>query len=205
MRWFNWILDLLATFASKPPAAPPAPGPVPDTEPPAPANPLTRMLGRHNAERMRVGLNMLRAAPELGAATRDYAELMASRNVLSHDLGQQLLPRLLSFRYSTMYAGENIGVAAADTDTAADQLFEKWMRSYGHHQNIMNPAFSDIGIGRAAGKNGWFWCVIFANPRTKVMSDVVDGGGEFTAQSVIPMCFVPDGIDLRGVRHADGY
>ena len=58
--------------------------------------------------------------------------------------------------------GEN--VAYGQADCAA--VIAAWMASAGHRANILNPAFTDIGIAVAIGSNGYkYWTMDLAAPR----------------------------------------
>jgi uncharacterized protein YkwD len=39
------------------------------------------------------------------------------------------------------------------------------MNSPGHRQNILNPAFRELGLGRATGSGRLYWVQVFAAPR----------------------------------------
>lgn len=62
-----------------------------------------------------------------------------------------------TYEWSTW--GENI---AAGYRTPED-VVEGWMNSDGHCSNIMNPAFTEIGVGFEA--DGFYWTQVFGAPR----------------------------------------
>lgn len=58
--------------------------------------------------------------------------------------------------YKWVIAGEN----AAYGFTTAQQVMKAWLESPGHCKNIMNPKFTELGLGRA----GTYWTQVFASP-----------------------------------------
>ncbi len=81
--------------------------------------------------------------------------------------------RITNCDYSWSTAGENIAAGNA-TDTAAE-AFALWIKSTGHRDNMMNGAFTEIGIARYQGPcassppfNGqgtcWYWNTTFGKP-----------------------------------------
>ena len=65
--------------------------------------------------------------------------------------------------YSSGYAGENIAIMSQGVNVkgigyvksekdVAKALMKTWMKSPGHRSNILNPAFTEIGIGVACNK-----------------------------------------------------
>jgi hypothetical protein len=52
--------------------------------------------------------------------------------------------------YSFVWAGENLAIHFTDTNA----VFDAWMASPGHRDNILNPNFKEIGVAVAGGKIG---------------------------------------------------
>ena len=103
---------------------------------------------------------ILTAESALFDAAQKYAELMAERKQLSHNVdGQTLRMRVNNSGYNRWTTiGENIAMGFKDTDS----LFKSWMDSPGHRANILNPKFKDTGIGIAKDNNGTiYYCQIF--------------------------------------------
>jgi uncharacterized protein YkwD len=104
-----------------------------------------------NRERARARLTPLRRAPKLDLSARFHTVSMIRRHFLAHEAPghPSLLARIRGFGY---FAGardgiysENIG-AGPSTNGTAHALIEAWMASPGHRENLMLPAFRDIGI-----------------------------------------------------------
>ena len=52
---------------------------------------------------------------------------------------------LRNYGVSYMYAGENLA-----QNTTAEKAFRAWMNSEGHRKNILNPNFTELGVGIAS-------------------------------------------------------
>lgn len=87
----------------------------------------------------------LRMNPALRCAARLHSRDMQLRNFFSHTNpdGVTFDKRITAAGYSWRTVGENIA-AGYQTPTA---VVQGWMQSTGHCQNIMNPAFTEIGVG----------------------------------------------------------
>jgi uncharacterized protein YkwD len=82
---------------------------------------------------------------------------MAATGLLVH----QSLTGLL--RCPARMAGENIG----EGTVSADQMMSMWMNSAGHRANILNPAFTRIGVGAVRTSSGRWWATQdFVTPLT---------------------------------------
>jgi uncharacterized protein YkwD len=84
---------------------------------------------------------------------------------MQHTLAGVAQPTLVSrlnhvgFRYKS--AGENIAWGYSNPA----EVFAAWMRSAGHRDNILSPAFTRIGVGvKADGAGRPFYCQVFAAP-----------------------------------------
>ena len=102
------------------------------------------MLGLVNAARAQQGLGPLAMDPVLRELARRKSMDMAMYDYFSHDsprLGG-LMDLLASAGVQYRYAGENL--AAAPTVSAAH---ESLMNSPGHRENLLNPHFTQVGIG----------------------------------------------------------
>ncbi|VBB06575.1 Hypothetical protein LUCI_1811 [Lucifera butyrica] len=104
-----------------------------------------------NADRAAQGLPALRLNSQLTALAESYTQDMVRRNFFSHTNpeGQSPFDRMRQAGISYVYAGENLAinqnVAAAET---------AFMNSAGHRANILNPHYTDVGIGVTRSSNG---------------------------------------------------
>jgi uncharacterized protein YkwD len=144
---------------------PPAPTP---TAPPTPAvsAELQLVLDLVNAERVPRGLVPLQFSGELNEAALAHTQRQASDGTIYHQDPQNGSSpgdrvSLTGYEFSTW--GEN--VAAGYPTPAA--VMQGWMNSEGHCKNILNPAFTEIGVGYVTGgaRYNQFWTQVFARPR----------------------------------------
>ncbi|MFB3779221.1 MAG: CAP domain-containing protein [Bryobacteraceae bacterium] len=125
-----------------------------------------------NNYRAQNGAGPLQVSATLQQASEWMSNDMASKNYVSHtdSLGRSAGQRLAAFGYSYSPWGENI---AAGNGSAQNTL-NQWANAcdpdqygqctYAHRQNMLNPAFRAIGIGRAYGAGstyGWYWTTDF--------------------------------------------
>ena len=115
-------------------------------------------LGLINAHRGANGVGPLSLQGQLGAASKQHSQAMASQNSMYHNA--DLVKYLSRFGYNGSLFAENI---AAGYGTA-QQVFTAWKNSPVHNLNMLNGAFTEIGIGRAynpGASYGWFWTTEF--------------------------------------------
>lgn len=119
-----------------------------------------------NQYRKSKGLGQLTLNTNLINSSKWYSKDMASKNYFNGNhidsLGRTAPVRLTAFGYSTATKayGENI---AAGNATASATL-QQWENSLEHNQNMLNPNYTVIGIGRAYNSNskyGWYWTTDF--------------------------------------------
>ena len=122
---------------------------------PTAANPestKTAILCLLNRARARHGLTTLKRSASLELASQRHSEDMALRNYYEHDTpeGVDSATRMAGAGYPIPGAsvGENIhwGVEAEATPI---RIFRDWMKSPGHRENILRPAFAEVGVGVA--------------------------------------------------------
>ncbi len=105
----------------------------------------------------------LTMAPALRCAARVHSQDMVDRNFFDHTnpSGESPFQRMAEAGYNYSTAGENI---AAGNSTAAATM-DQWMNSDGHCGNIMNPAFTELGVGYyPGGQYGHMWTQVFGTP-----------------------------------------
>jgi uncharacterized protein YkwD len=83
--------------------------------------------------------------PQLQSSARKHSQDMAQHNYFSHtDLsGGSPFDRMKAEGYTGGWMGENI--AAGNSTVAA--TMDQWMNSDGHCANIMNPKYTQLGVG----------------------------------------------------------
>lgn len=99
------------------------------------------------------GLNQLSENPDLAQAAQMKAEDMQNNNYFDHQSPTYGSPfdMMNKFGISYMSAGENI----AEGQSTPEEVINSWMNSEGHKRNILNPSYTQIGIGYSADKNIW--------------------------------------------------
>lgn len=98
---------------------------------------------------------------QLAAAARAQAQLMASRDQLSHDLGVTLRERVTTAGYIGA-VGENL----AGGHKTLEGAIEGWLASSGHRGTLLSAKFTEFGLAVAhvsSGKKsryGTYWALI---------------------------------------------
>jgi len=100
---------------------------------------------------------------QLNNAAQAHSQDQANTNTMSHtgsdgsDPGQ----RITAAGYNWQDWGENVAYGYADVTS----VMQAWMNSPGHCANIMDPVFTNIGVGEAAATNGTlYWTQDFGKP-----------------------------------------
>lgn len=116
-----------------------------------------------NAERTQRGLSTLGTDTLLVQVAEAHSQDMVNRNFFSHTNpdGQDPGDRLDNAGYKWLTYGENIGGGY----TSPQAMFNAWMNSSGHRANLLNPNFTEIGIGYVTGGYyGHYWTAVLATP-----------------------------------------
>lgn len=110
-----------------------------------------------NNKRAENGLPPLKANWELSRVARYKSDDMAKLKYFSHtsptygDPGKMI--KNFGISYRTM--GENIAMG----QRTPEEVVNAWMNSAGHRANILNKAFTEIGVGFS--QNGYYWTQMF--------------------------------------------
>jgi uncharacterized protein YkwD len=113
-------------------------------------------LGRINAHRGGVGVAPLALQYQLGAAAKAHAASMASSNSMYHN------PDVRAFQVRCGYVPRAWGENIASGYETANEVFDGWKNSPPHNQNMLDPGFADLGVGRAfSATTGWYWSTEF--------------------------------------------
>ncbi|MEU4469752.1 CAP domain-containing protein [Micromonospora sp. NPDC023888] len=115
-----------------------------------------------NAERAKAGCAALSIDDKLMTAAQKHSQDQADHKNMSHtgSDGSNAGVRLDRVGYAWRTYGENV---AWNQQTPA-AVMDAWMNSSGHRANILNCAFTEIGVG-IASSNGPYWTQVFAAPR----------------------------------------
>ncbi len=139
----------------------PTPTPTPNVSPQQ-----QQVLDLVNAERTSRGLVPVRFSAQLNAASLAHTRRQALDGSIYHEDpqdGSSPGDRIGREGYEFSTWGENV---AAGYPTA-EAVMNGWMTSPGHCKNILNPAFTEIGVGFVSGGERFnqFWTQVFARPR----------------------------------------
>jgi len=124
-----------------------------------------RALELLNEDRARFGLSRLVRSPELDEVARGHSLDMRDNNFFGHVSANTGGPsdRLLAAKYRSALHGEN--VAKGPTIYGAEAGL---MHSLGHRRNILQSAFTEVGLGVAGkvekGRIQWHLTQLFAKP-----------------------------------------
>ena len=112
-----------------------------------------------NDERATAGLRPLAYSAALTQPSAAYSTRMVTENFFAHESpdGTTLTSRLTAARYiapdGDWFVGENLAWGQGDLATARN-IAIAWMNSPGHRHNILEPEFTEVGIGIVPGTPG---------------------------------------------------
>jgi hypothetical protein len=112
---------------------------------------INSLLGDTNAERNTNGVGKLSLSNKLNAAAQAKADDMVARNYWSHYTPDGKAPWIFvtAQSYSYQKLGENLATGFADEQSTIDG----WMASPAHKENLLDPAFKQVGFGFANNPN----------------------------------------------------
>lgn len=122
-----------------------------------------QVLQMVNQERTNYGLSPLTANWQLARVARFKSEDMRDSRYFDHHSPQYGSPFDMMKNFQIIYtaAGENIAAG----QTTAEEVMRGWMDSPGHRENILNPQFTQMGIGYAqGGEMGHYWTQMLIHP-----------------------------------------
>lgn len=109
-----------------------------------------------NQERQKHNLSPLESHDALATAAKRHSKDMAENNFLSHtgSDGSSPFTRIRDAGYPYRTAGENVAAGYP----SAQAVFNAWMGSSGHRQNMLNGSFCELGVGYVSGGGyGHYW------------------------------------------------
>ncbi len=124
------------------------------------------VLDLTNKQREKEKLPPLKLNPVLTQVARAHSQNMAKQEKMEHELdGKKPSQRVTDAGYDWATVGENI---AATNGEGPDKVFERWMQSEHHKENILRDKYEEIGVGMAkSGKGEIYYTQVFASPRKK--------------------------------------
>jgi uncharacterized protein YkwD len=128
-------------------------------------------LGAINKYRQAHGVRPLTFSRSLGAAAEYHAMYMARTDDVDHTLGNiSWVDNIFNFGYPT---GQGMGENVLAGRQSADGALLLWKSSPGHNQNMLDPNWVTIGVGRAVnlnGKYGFYWATTFGSHSHRTIS-----------------------------------
>ncbi|WP_200211896.1 CAP domain-containing protein [Micromonospora coerulea] len=123
---------------------------------------LQKVVDLVNQERAKAGCKALSIDDKLMRAAQAHSQDQADHKTMSHDGsdGSDVGERLDRVGYAWRGYGENV----AWNQQSPAAVMDAWMNSPGHRANILNCAFTEIGVG-VARSNGPYWTQDFGTPR----------------------------------------
>lgn len=122
-----------------------------------------RAVGRMCGDKSFGPANPLQINTKLNASAQGHSEDMERRNFFDHNNpdGKTATERMREAGYTGRTTGENIAVGQ---DTPKE-VVDAWIDSPGHCSNIMNPNFTELGVGFfKTGNKGPWWTQNFGAP-----------------------------------------
>ncbi|MEV0430144.1 CAP domain-containing protein [Micromonospora sp. NPDC050495] len=123
---------------------------------------LREVVDLVNQERAKAGCKALSIDDKLMLAAQRHSQDQADHQTMTHDGsdGSTLGVRLNRVGYAFSQAAENV----AWNQQSPAEVMTAWMNSSGHRKNILNCAYTEIGVG-VARSNGPYWTQDFGTPR----------------------------------------
>jgi uncharacterized protein YkwD len=120
-----------------------------------------------NYERTARGLVPLQLDSSLNVAAQGHSSTQAAAGTIFHNAPDGTNPgdRISKTGYKFSTWGENVAAGFRD----AEAVMIAWMESPGHCRNVLNPAFTELGVGyveRPDDPSRYFdyWTQVFARP-----------------------------------------
>lgn len=133
-----------------------------------------RIIELVNQVRLESGLGEVTHNETLEAQASQYACELLFYDFFAHQnpiTGSTLRQRAEEFGYDFSVIGENLAAG----QLTPEQAFNDWMESPGHRANILDPRFTELGVGiRRGGSYGWYWVQEFGRPVTLASEVLAD-------------------------------
>lgn len=123
------------------------------------------VLGFVNADRVQRGLKPLNLNPVLIEAARVQSRDMAQGDFMSHtgSDNSDVTARVHRVGYIWSLIGENV---LQRWDVNAEQAYQQWWNSLPHQDNMMNPAFTELGVAYDVAESGRvYYAMVLGTPK----------------------------------------
>ena len=133
---------------------------------------VLELVNRARAEARSCGGKRFKAAGPLrwnnllAKIAQGHSDDMAQNSYFSHTAGDGSVPsqRVQRGGYKYRATGENI----AGGQTSPEEAVAAWIKSPPHCENLMNPAYTEMGVAYAINRDselGVYWTQVFGTPR----------------------------------------
>ena len=152
-----------------------------------------------NNERKNNNLNVLFSETAADKTAQKYAEELAERKVLSHTgkNGTRVEERYRNSGGTGLLSGENIAVSDSPY-----KIFQAWMKSPLHKENLLNPDWNSFGLGFAGINGKRFTAVlVFTNSLWRRIT-VTCSENNLVIKG---LCFIPENTESKNFKiHING-
>ena len=121
----------------------------------------------HNQARANAGLPALSVDSTLQTEARSRSKDMGDKGYFSHSIppdGHSVFVELRNMGYCYSVAGENIGWNTYPDGPDTQAMFDSFMASSVHKNNILGTSWTKIGIGAYQAADKKIWTVLFSLP-----------------------------------------
>lgn len=161
----GWDIVLAEPAPPRPPPAPPLPPMQEAARATMAAVNLARASPRACGDTSYPAAPLVTLSEALINAALAHSRDMASHNYFSHQSqdGARVSQRASAVGYAWISIGENIAFG----QRSVAEVMDSWLTSPGHCANIMNPSFTQMGVGYAhnAATGRPYWTQVFGTPR----------------------------------------
>lgn len=123
------------------------------------------ILNLLNAARVNAGLKPLTLNDKLTAAALAHSRDQAQMDTMTHEGSDksQVADRVKAAGYQYSVVGENV---LQRPDIHAGGAFDQWWNSPPHHENMMRPDFTEMGLAYAVSQTGqYYYTMVLGSPQ----------------------------------------
>lgn len=124
-----------------------------------------QVIALMNAEREKYGMGALVEQSQITSVARQHSEDMACNGFFDHvsPTTKTIVERAEAVGYAYVMIGENIAAGYL----TPEEVFLAWMESESHRENILNPDYTQVGVGYVflpGSDYGSYWTAVYARP-----------------------------------------
>lgn len=162
-----------------------------------------KIIALTNNARQAMGVAPLRVSPVLNSAAQNKSDNMAELRYFAHTGpdGKKLADWLRLSGYGFAVAGENLAVGYS----TPEGVISGWTKSKTHYANMIDPDFSEVGVGLSAGtykdKDSLFVAQYLASPNVYQAVTLAAKPTIDSEKSVLTARKTADGIKLKAAAY----